>query len=598
MLIRTYADIEKLQGEDAPSAAERLLIDNCKRGEPTVLGDGTLPDGPNPRCTVRAGLLRYLILGGCDRCQVNERGVLLSGAHISGKLDLSFTQATGSTELDHCRFEMPIAAQLARFDYWRLVNSNLPGINAENSVIKGDVVLDGLRSTGEITFAGAEIGDQLSCLHGDLSTLQGQALNAQSANVKGGVFLAGSKIRGEVSFSGAVIGGQLVGADADLDGGEGTALNAEGAKVAGGVYLRGLKSRGEISFAGAEVGVQFECSKVNLDCGSVSGKAFVGQRMIVKGGFFWRDVEHVIGTVDLNAAFLGDLVDDEKSWKLVPNFILVGMRYESLPSSSDLSWRKAWLSKGAAPKGDFHPQPYQQLAKFYRETGHSHEAREILIEKEKEQRKAGRASIRSTIHNYESDLWPSMKSVLPVLIHVRRRYIDLFLPWLKIGLSWFWDVLSRRITGYGYKPWLSFGPLLTLVVAMAILSQITWNKGDFTPNSDVILTSSDWKAYADGTAERPPSGTPAADWSDGPDRETGKGAGPGRDYETFNALAYGVDVVVPVLNLGQTAAWAPSTTRGPWGRWLFYMQKLFIIAGWGVTAIAAAAISGMIRRDD
>ncbi|MDZ7871795.1 MAG: hypothetical protein U5N27_00565 [Rhizobium sp.] len=28
------------------------------------------------------------------------------------------------------------------------------------------------------------------------------------------------------------------------------------------------------------------------------------------------------------------------------------------------------------------------------------------------------------------------------------------------------------------------------------------------------------------------------------------------------------------------------------------LQKMFIVAGWVVTAIAAAAISGMIRRDD
>lgn len=31
---------------------------------------------------------------------------------------------------------------------------------------------------------------------------------------------------------------------------------------------------------------------------------------------------------------------------------------------------------------------------------------------------------------------------------------------------------------------------------------------------------------------------------------------------------------------------------------MFYAQKMFVVAGWVVTAIAAAAISGMIRRDD
>ncbi|MBB5274360.1 hypothetical protein HNR26_000398 [Rhizobium rosettiformans] len=330
-----------------------------------------------------------------------------------------------------------------------------------------------------------------------------------------------------------------------------------------------------------------------------NGYALNAQRIVVREGLYWRQLKIVVGRIDLNTAHLGDLVDDEQSWNEVFSLSLVGMTYEDLAGPHDLPSRKLWLKKGAKFIGQFHPQPYQQLAKFYRETGHRHEAREILIEKEKEQRKAVRTSICSATKELHSGSPPPLRTILPWLKYVRRRYIDFFLlPWLKFGLNWFWDKLSRRITGYGYKPWLSFGPLLTLVAAMAILSHITWKQGDFAPNSDVILTSADWKAYTEGTTERPPSATPAADWSNGPNRQTGEGAGPGRDYETFNALAYGVDVVVPVLNLGQTAAWAPSTSRGPWGWWLFYLQKLFIIAGWGVTAIVAASISGMIRRDD
>ncbi|AOG09473.1 hypothetical protein [Agrobacterium sp. RAC06] len=124
-----------------------------------------------------------------------------------------------------------------------------------------------------------------------------------------------------------------------------------------------------------------------------------------------------------------------------------------------------------------------------------------------------------------------------------------------------------------------------LVGLMMIAAQLTWNAGDFAPNSAVILTSQDWKAIADG-----PSENPAADWT--------APQAPGKDYETFYAFAYALDVVVPVLDLGQTDAWAPSPARGEWGYRLFYLQKMFIVAGWVVTSIAAAAISGMIRRDD
>lgn len=132
---------------------------------------------------------------------------------------------------------------------------------------------------------------------------------------------------------------------------------------------------------------------------------------------------------------------------------------------------------------------------------------------------------------------------------------------------------------------LSSSSIAGLVGLMMFAAQLTWNAGDFAPNSAVVLTSQDWKAIADS-----PSENPAADWTDA--------LAPGKDYETFYAFAYALDVVVPVLDLGQTDAWAPSPARGDWGYWMFYLQKMFIVAGWVVTAIAAAAISGMIRRDD
>lgn len=321
------------------------------------------------------------------------------------------------------------------------------------------------------------------------------------------------------------------------------ALNAQGAKIGGNVYLIQLRSLGEITFSAAEIGGQLICYESNLNGGD--GVALCGQRMIVRGSLFLCKLESVVGTVDLNAARLGDLVDDQQSWDRVPDFTLVGMTFDILVHPFDLSFRKAWLLKGSEFNQQFYPQPYQQLAKFYRETGHRREAREILVEKEREQRKAAKSGI----------------------------------------LVRMWDAATENIAGYGYKPWLSLWWLAGLVGIMMGMAQLTWNAGDFAPNSAVVLTSQDWKTIADG-----PSENPAADWTDA--------LAPGKDYETFYSFAYALDVVVPVLDLGQTDAWAPSPARGEWGYWMFYLQKIFIVLGWVVTAIAAAAISGMIRRDD
>lgn len=657
MLIRTYADIESLKGKDVLGEAERLLVENCKRGELSTLGDGSRPDGPSPERTIRADLLRYLILGGCERCRVHEKGVQVAGAWIEGQLDLSFASTKGAVRLLRCAFAEPIEADQASFNRLVLNGSSLPGLNAEGASIKGDVFLSNLNSNGKVSFSGAKIGGQLSCNGAELNgrgslafnaegaaiygsvflreliskgrvnfcgaKISGQfscngaefyndetvALNAQAATISGGLFLDNVKSSGEVSLSGAEIGGQLSAKGAELTGGERQALNAQGLTVTGGVSLTSLKCRGMVSFSGAqitgflscgaatlnaaeevvlnaqgariggnvylvqlksvgeitlsaaEIGGQLICYESNLDGGD--GVALCGQRMIVRGSLFWCNLESVVGTIDLNAARLGDMVDDQQSWDKVSDFTLVGMTFDMLVHPFDLSFRKAWLLKGSEFNQKFYPQPYQQLAKFYRESGHRYEAREILVAKEIEQRKATRKAIREGKARTESWLIPDAL----------------------VFLNFLWDRTTRYIAGYGYKPWLSLWWLAALVAIMMGLAQLTWNAGDFAPNSAVVLTSPDWKAIADG-----PSQNPAADWS-GP-------AAPGKDYETFYSFAYALDVVVPVLDLGQTDAWAPSPARGEWGYRLFYLQKMFVVLGWVVTAIAAAAISGMIRRDD
>lgn len=600
MLIRTYADIEKLQGEDALTPAERKLIENCKIGEVTTLGDGSRPDGPNQERAIRADLLRYLFLGGCEQRRVHERGVLVEGAWIVGELDLSFARAKGAFHLHQCAFAEPLLANEASFDRFDLTGSSLPGLVAEGATIKGDVFLRDLESTGGVSFSGAEICGQLSCNGAKLNGGDGFALNAQSALIRGGVFLTSLKSTGEVSFTGAEISGQLSAKYARLSGGRGKAFNGQRATIKGGVFLHDMKSDGELSLSGAHIGIALSIKRTELNGGK--GPALNAQRMIVTGTVFLESMRRIIGRVNLYAAQLGDLADDEQSWSVESPLQLVGLSYENLAGPLHLPFRKSWLKNGAIFKGKFHPQPYQQLAKFYRETGHRHEAREILIEKEKEQRKAVRAAIRKSRGKAQSDVPFSVKTALSWSRYVVGRWFSFYVwRWVRIICNWLWDILIRYIAGYGYKPWLSLGWLGGLVLIMMLAAKFTWNAGDFAPNSAIVLTSPEWKALADLPEAYASASdeeklkivqdmTPAHSWT--------APHAPGKDYETFYSFAYALDVVVPVLDLGQTDAWAPSPARGEWGHRLFYAQKMFVVAGWVVTAIAAAAISGMIRRDD
>ena len=80
--------------------------------------------------------------------------------------------------------------------------------------------------------------------------------------------------------------------------------------------------------------------------------------------------------------------DDEKSWPNAGKLLLDGFVYTRL-AGDNTPWRaRDWRDDGGEHKGrlywlslqpDFHPQPYEQLAKVLRDMGHEREAREVEI---------------------------------------------------------------------------------------------------------------------------------------------------------------------------------------------------------------------------
>ena len=70
------------------------------------------------------------------------------------------------------------------------------------------------------------------------------------------------------------------------------------------------------------------------------------------------------------------------------------------------------------------------------------------------------------------------------------------------------------------------------------------------------------------------------------------------DYETFSRGLYALDLFVPLDALGQENAWAPSKDRGALGWWAYYLRWAVQMSGWIITAVAAAALTGVIGRKE
>ncbi len=332
-------------------------------------------------------------------------------------------------------------------------------------------------------------------------------------------------------------------------------VDLHGSQIAGDMLFREVIVEGGLNLMSASAGGQVDFEKATLVGGD--SDALNAQGLVVGKAFFWRELAGIDGMVRLTGARFNSLADDAESWALTPDLMFDGLQFERLSGPMDMALRLPWLERGAVVDDEFRPHPYEHFADVMRETGHTAEARRVMMEKERLQRAFARRRWRAEGGQ----------------LH-------------KVLGSWIADHTQRWLVGYGYQPLRSVVALMVLILIGAGLAHQAWEAGDFAPNAAPVLMSPSWQAVSVGPNQVE---NPAEVWS-GPEAA-------GRDYETFEAFYYGVDLVIPLVQLGQEKAWAPSTTRGPWGWWLWWVRWWLIAMGWIVTAIGAAAVTGIIRKE-
>jgi hypothetical protein len=322
-------------------AEERILAD-LGVGEFDRLGDGLRPDTDDPARQVRAGFLRFLILGGDEAHRPHEKGVRVSGGWISGVLDLEGARIPRDIGLKDCRFDAVPVLRYAVIDNLFLDGSALPGLQA-----------DRLEARGGVSLKGAELG-------------------------------------GEVRLSGSRLGGNLSLDGASITYAGGTALVADAIEVKS-VELRGATIAGEIRMTSARVDGDFDLTGARLS--HPGGEALHLNRTVVRGGLFLRGGAEIKGALDLTGASVDTLHDDEASWPKPGDLLLNRCLYNALIGGPmDARRRLQWLARQSPERWgeDFWPQPYEQLAYVFREMGHDEDAGTVLVEKERLQRAARR----------------------------------------------------------------------------------------------------------------------------------------------------------------------------------------------------------------
>ena len=577
---RSLADFPKL------SAAEQKLIACARNGEWCEL-DPKRPEKPTEANTIRAGLIRFLALGGDDDNPVHERGVQLRGAWVPDGLNLDAVIATRRLAIVQSHFKTAIRVQDAQLSALSLDGSRIPGLNADRCHISGSTRLcSDFKSIGAVRLLGAQIGGTLVCSGGSFENAGDVALAADGIMVGGRVFLdQGFNASGTVRLHSAQIGGALICSGGRFAGANGIALNAEGARVEGSVFLsNSFYASGEVSLTGAKIGGTLECGGGRFE--NVEGYALHAESAVVKGTLYFRGVNPIKGLVNFASAHFASIADDITSWP-VNALMLDGFRYDHIGSGpTDASTRIAWLKK-QHPRflnEDFAPQPWEQLIKVLREMGHGRDADEVAIAKQHALRAAGKIGTRKPKTDFPDRWW------MPIKV---RRWIDARWNDLSNFVARCFHDLYGKLAGYGYRPTRIILWVIGLLAISAFAFSTAAENGLMAPTNPV-LHAHEAGANVNVTAC-------GANGDVQPPQYWVRCAGMPAEYTTFSPLGYAADMILPLVNLQQDSEWGPvvSNAKGPlyWGVVTRLLGWFDILSGWIVSLMFVAIVSRLVEKD-
>ncbi|MDB2507201.1 hypothetical protein N9X37_00405 [Planktomarina temperata] len=566
-----------MQIEKYNKPAELRLIQACREGDDTIFSMER-PEKGSADNTIRAGLIRALLLGTGD-CTPPARGLWIEGAWITGKLDLQGEALPVPLVLLNCTLEEDVMLRDCTLPALHLTGTHLPKLDAQRLQCNGPLHLRaGFQATGLVDFTGATIDGQLDCAGGKFLA-KGLALNCDTISVGAAVFLrTGFEAQGEVKLVGAKIGGQL-----SCTGGkflaQDKALNCNGISVGASVFLRNeFEAHGKVNLVRAKIDGQMACNsgkflaegialhcdativgadvflqdefeargRINLNRAEIAGNLVLSsatlttvldaQGMRVRAQFVWADIEGDGIEVDLIDAKVGTLVDSPGSWTSVKRLRLSSFRYDRIESKMDVQERLDWLTKHDASVRPFTPQPYVQLANVLRRQGMISAVNTVMIKREDLQRDA---DMKQAVQGNE---WWGLFAL-----------VTLLRPFLSLPFKWMF--------GYGHQPSrVLFWIAVILGITICCAQQIHIH-GQFAPTSSVVLTSQDWLDSFPTEPLHPDSPlwrTQMDAWAQ---------TTSGRDYTSFSAFLYALDLFIPLDALGQEKNWAPSAERGGWGDW-------------------------------
>lgn len=242
------------------TASERRLVEATSHGEPLDLVAGDEPaDGVGgsaswlPERCVRAEVFTDLLTGRLGH--ETTYPITLAGARVTGTVNLVGVRVVRPMYLLGCAFTDTPRLTDAETKTLSFTRCLLPGLQCSHARIDGSLVCAGSTLTGVLNAAGAQVDGVLDLRGASIRNAEGPALDAQTVRIGGSAYLRDEFYAGgEVRLTGAHIGCNLEVTEARLESSGEGALTANLLTVRQDVYLTASAFEGKVTLTKASIG--------------------------------------------------------------------------------------------------------------------------------------------------------------------------------------------------------------------------------------------------------------------------------------------------------------------------------------------------------
>ncbi len=564
--------------------AEQVLLRAYLAGDIARVGLRR-PLVPTPGITVRGEFVAYLARSNPHE-HFTPRRVQIVGAWIEGGIDMRNATVPEALWFYRCVFNAA-----PRLDGARVGGSVsfpgclLPGLRADDCTVAGNLALNsGCTVRTELRLARARIGRDLnleslqlrSTAHSEMPIQR--RISAEGARIDGHVIMQGGfESDGDLHLVGLRVAGDLRASNARVSGGvddrglRGDALNLDHARIAGNVTLdQRFSATGLVRLNQAQVGGDLDCSGASFDAlGELALRGATTlslERARIGATLSLNKQARPLHRASLAGARAATLVDDETTWG--EGLAIDGFVYQRFgaASATDGDSRLRWLMRQSAAHlgADFRAQPWRQLIRVLRQSGHHVAAREVAVALEAHWLRIGRVGAGAPRG----------------------------LRWLARGTH----RLFGALVGYGYRPQRLVAAMAVLWLASGALYWAAAEYGAIAPSNPAVYND---PRYADCRGDV--VSADGANWTRCPALPV--------EHSAFRPFAYSLEMLLPFVDLRQRNQWTtidihrtdvrrdtPSAASN-WGVASRVLSWYEMFVGWLALALFALLALRLFERD-